>query len=75
VETDDSWGILEDDPCRKEWIESDSKVSVSYPTSHQGWPSVEGGVEVSIEVYSDLKDSEECPACRLLMLIGCLSVF
>jgi hypothetical protein len=36
---------------------------------------VEGGVEVSIEVHSDLKDSEEeRPACRSLITIGCLSV-
>jgi hypothetical protein len=36
---------------------------------------VEGGVEVSIEVHLDLKDSEEeCPACRLPMLIDSLSV-
>jgi hypothetical protein len=41
----------------------------------QGWPSVEGGVEVSIEVHSDLKDSEkERSTCRLLVFIGCLSV-
>jgi hypothetical protein len=40
----------------------------------RGWPSVEGGVKVSIEVRSDLSDSEECPACRSLVSIGCLSV-
>jgi hypothetical protein len=69
---DGSWGIPEDDPCCKEWIESDSKVSVSYPTSHWGWLSVEGGVDVSIEVHSDLKDSEEeRPTCRLLVPIDC----
>jgi hypothetical protein len=35
---------------------------------------VEGGIEVSVEVRLDLKDSEEeCPACRLPMLIASLS--
>jgi hypothetical protein len=34
---------------------------------------VTGGVEVSIEVHSNLKDSEEeHPTCRLLVLIDCL---
>jgi hypothetical protein len=39
-----------------------------------GWPSVEGGVEVSVKVRSDLLDLEERPACRSLVSIGCLSV-
>jgi hypothetical protein len=64
-----------DDPRRKEWIDSDSKVTLSYPTSHRGWPSMEGGIEVLIEVHSDLQDSEEGHStCRLPMSIGCLSV-
>jgi hypothetical protein len=42
---DGGWGIPEDDPHRKAWIESDNKVSVSYPTSHQGWLKGEGSVE------------------------------
>jgi hypothetical protein len=50
-------------------------VSVSYPASHQGWPKVEGGVEVMIEVRSDVMESKsERPACRLPMFIDCLSV-
>jgi hypothetical protein len=40
----------------------------------RGWPSMEGGVEVSIEVRLDLSDLEECPACRSLVSRGCLSV-
>jgi hypothetical protein len=41
----------------------------------RGWPSVEGGIEISIEVHSDLEDSEkERPACRSLVFIGYLSV-
>jgi hypothetical protein len=72
---DGTWGIPKDDSHRVEWEASESRVSVSYPASHRGWPSVEGGVEVSIEISSDLKDSEEeCPACRLPMFIDRLSV-
>jgi hypothetical protein len=40
----------------------------------RGWPSMEGGVEVSVEVRLDLSDLEEHPACRSLVSIGCLSV-
>jgi hypothetical protein len=72
---DGGWGIPEDDPRCKAWIESDSKVSVSYLTSHRGWPKVEGGVEVLIKVCSDFKElEEERPACRLPVSIDCLSV-
>jgi hypothetical protein len=46
---------------------------ISYPAVNRGWLSVERGVEVSIEVCSDLKDSEEKrSACRLPMLIDSL---
>jgi hypothetical protein len=42
-------------------------VSVSYPASHRGWPCMERGIEVLIEVRSDLKDSEEeCPPVGFL---------
>jgi hypothetical protein len=53
------WNIPEDDPRRQAWIELDSKVVTSYLAINWGWPSIEGGVKVSIEVYSDLKGSEE----------------
>jgi hypothetical protein len=69
------WNIPMDDSHRKEWVESDSKVMVSYLRSHRGWPSVEGGIEVLVEVRLDLRDSEGGhSACRLPMSIGCLSV-
>jgi hypothetical protein len=78
VKSDDDtggWNIPVDDPRCQAWIESDSKVVVSYPAVNRGWPSVEGGVKVSIEVHSDLKDSEEeHPACRLVMFTDCFSV-
>jgi hypothetical protein len=73
---DGGWGISKDDPCRKVWIESDSRVVTRYLPINRGWLSIEAGVEVSIEVRSDLKDSEEdCPTCRSLIFMGCLSVF
>jgi hypothetical protein len=54
-------------------VESDSKIMVSYLVSHRGWPCMTGGIEVSVKVHSDLKDSEgECPTCRLLVSIVCL---
>jgi hypothetical protein len=74
-EDDSCWKIPDDDPRRKEWIELDSRMVISYPAINWGWPSMERGVEVSIEVHSDLKDfEEECPACRLPMLIDSLLV-
>jgi hypothetical protein len=74
--TDHSWGVPENDSRWEEWLASENRVSVSYPTSYRSWTSVDGRVEVAIKVCSDLKDSEEeCPTCRLLMLTGCLSVF
>jgi hypothetical protein len=73
--SDTGWDILEDDPHRQAWLASDEKLFTTFHTMSQGWLSVEGGVEVSIEVHSDLKDSEEeRPACRLLVFMGCLSV-
>jgi hypothetical protein len=43
-----------------------------YNMSRGTWPSVERGIEVLIEVHSDLE--EERPTCRLLISIGYLSV-
>jgi hypothetical protein len=69
------WDIPANDPCCKEWEASDSKLVVDSPVVSRGWLSVEGGIEVSIEVCSDLKDSkEECPACRLPAFTDHLSV-
>jgi hypothetical protein len=72
---DGGWGIPKDDPCRQAWIKSDNGVVTSYLPINRGWPSVEGGIDILIEVQSDLKDLEEgCPVCRSLIPIGCLSV-
>jgi hypothetical protein len=59
------WDIPEDDPRRLAWQAFDAKlVSTTHAMSH-GWPSVEGGIEVSMEVRSNAGDLvEECTACR-----------
>jgi hypothetical protein len=72
---EEGWGAPVDDEHRAEWSASDSKVSISYHSRNRGWPSVEGGVEVAIEVHSDVVEPEsERPACRSSMIIDCLSV-
>jgi hypothetical protein len=69
------WNIPEDDPHHQAWDESDNLLVTSFLHINRGWPSMEAGVEVSIEVHSDLKDSEEeCPACRSPIFMGCFSV-
>jgi hypothetical protein len=72
--SDAGWGISEDDPRCQEWLGSRAKLVTTLHAMSCGWPSVEGGIEVSVEVWSDLSDSEERPACRSLVPIGCLSV-
>jgi hypothetical protein len=50
-------------------------VSVSYHAHNRGWSSVEGGIEVSIEVKSDAVEPESGRStCRSPMIIDCLSV-
>jgi hypothetical protein len=45
------------------------------PLRADGWPNLEVGVEVSVEVHSDVVDSlRGNSACRSLMIIECLSV-
>jgi hypothetical protein len=64
-----------DDKRRVEWLASESRVSTSHPSHNHGWPSVEGGIEVAIEVCSDIVELErKGSACRSLMIIDCLSV-
>jgi hypothetical protein len=71
---DGGWDIPEDDPHCQEWLGLRAKLVTTLHAMSCGWPSVEGGVEVSIEVCLDLSDSEERPTCRSLVSIGCLSV-
>jgi hypothetical protein len=75
MSSDAGWNIPEDNLHRQGWLASDAKLVTTFHTMSCGWLSVEGGVEVSVEVHSDLLDSEEeRPACRSLVSIGCLSV-
>jgi hypothetical protein len=63
--------VCVDDECRVEWSVSESRVSTSYPPHNRGWPSVERGVEVAIEVCSDTIEPErEHSACRSLMILS-----
>jgi hypothetical protein len=70
------WDISEDDPRRQEWLGSCAQLVMTLHAMSRGWPSVEGFIfiEVSVEVHSNLSDSEERPACRSLVSISCLSV-
>jgi hypothetical protein len=45
------------------------------PLRADGWPNLEVGIEVSVEIHSDVEDlSRGNSACRSLMIIGCFSV-
>jgi hypothetical protein len=62
---DIGWDIPEDDPRRLAWQASDTKLVMTMHAMSRGWPSVEGGIEVSVEVYSNPGDlTEERSACR-----------
>jgi hypothetical protein len=75
------WDIPKDDPCRLAWQASDAKLVTALHAMSRGWPSVEGGIEVSVEVRSNAGDlAEERSACRCFVsvlicpfnLISCL---
>jgi hypothetical protein len=59
------WDIPEDDPRRLAWQASDAKLVMTMHAMSCGWPSVEGGIEVSVEVRSNTGDlAKERTACR-----------
>jgi hypothetical protein len=59
------WDVPEDDPRRGDWQASDSKLLMTVHAVSRGWPSVEGGIEVSVEVCSNAGNlAEECTTCR-----------
>jgi hypothetical protein len=60
------WGVFETDtPSEEGWPDA---------LSDARWPDLEVGVEVSVEVRSNVGDLVQGnSACRLLMIIGCLS--
>jgi hypothetical protein len=59
------WDVPADDLRRGDWQASDSKLLTTAHAVSRGWPSVEGGIEVSVEVCSNAGDlAEERTACR-----------
>jgi hypothetical protein len=59
------WDVPEDNPCQGDWQASDAKLFLTAHAISNGWPSVEGGVEVSMEVCSNVEDMvQEHTACR-----------
>jgi hypothetical protein len=68
--SDISWDIPEDDPHRLAWQASDAKLVTTMHAMSRGWPSVEGGIEVSVEVRSNAGDlAEERSACRCFVFV------
>jgi hypothetical protein len=71
---DIGWDIPEDDPRRQAWQASDAKLFTTFHAMSRGWPSIEGGIEVSVEVRSDVGDlAEERAACRCFRICTDLS--
>jgi hypothetical protein len=63
--SDAGWDVPADDPRRGDWSASDNKLFLTMHAMSRGWPSVEGGVEVSVEVRSNAGDiAKERTACR-----------
>jgi hypothetical protein len=68
------WDIPEDDPCRLAWRDSGAKLVTTTHALSLGWPSIEGGIEVSVEVCSDAGNLvEERAACRCFCICTDLS--
>jgi hypothetical protein len=60
-----SWEIPKDNPHCLAWQASDAKLVTTMHAMSCGWLSVEGGIEVSVEVRSNAGDLvEERTACR-----------
>jgi hypothetical protein len=73
--SDVSWDIPADDPRRLAWQASDCKQLTTLHAVSRGWPSVEGGIEVSVEVRSNVGDlAKERTACRCPCICTDLSV-
>jgi hypothetical protein len=50
------WDVPEDDPRRGDWQASDAKLLSTAHVISCGWPSVEGGIGMSMEVRSNAED-------------------
>jgi hypothetical protein len=64
--TDDGWGVTEGDD---RWVGSDERLFNTLYAIYRGtWPSIAGGVEVTVDVHLVLEGSpdKECSACRSL---------
>jgi hypothetical protein len=65
MNSDIGWDIPEDNPRRLVWRASGDKLVTTMHAMNRGWPSVEGGIEVSMEVHSNAGDLvEERTTCR-----------
>jgi hypothetical protein len=73
------WDVPQDNLRRLAWQASDENLvttlyAVSRGWPNRSWPSVEGGVEVSMEVRSSVEDlAEERTACRCFRICTNLS--
>jgi hypothetical protein len=70
---DDGWGVAEGDD---QWVGSDEQLfTMIHAMSRGTWPSVERGIEVTIDVHSVLEGSmdKEHSACRCLCICTDLS--
>jgi hypothetical protein len=71
---DAGWDVPVDDPRCGDWSASDTKLFSTMHAMSRGWPSVEGGVEVSVEVRSNVGDiAGERTACRCFRICTDLS--
>jgi hypothetical protein len=72
------WKAIEEGNAAIKWGFADSASSEEgWPgvPSDAAWPDLKVGIEVSVEVHSDVEDlSRGNSACRSLVIIGCLSV-
>jgi hypothetical protein len=74
------WKEIEEKNCAIKWggwLDSVDSSEDGWPgvSSNAVWPNLEVGVEVSVEVRSEVGDlALGNYACRSLMIIGCLSV-
>jgi hypothetical protein len=65
MNSDNDWGLPEDDPHCQVLQASDDQLVMMLHAMGCGWPSVEGGIEVSVEVCSNMGDlAKERTACR-----------
>jgi hypothetical protein len=51
-----SWDVPANNPHHRDWQASNNKLLMTVHAVSRGWLSVEGGIEVSIEVCSNVGD-------------------